>query len=130
MHKAEEQLILDFCGAWKAGDAGHVAAFFANNATFHNVPQPAPIEGRAAITRFIEGAFAQLKIDFIVHEIGSRSSGGASIVFTERTDVIVMTNGDRIDLPVAGVAEVRAGEIVAWRDYYDSASAPPPRPPT
>ena len=40
------------------------------------------------------------------------------IVFTERVDRFQM--GDKkVELPVAGVFEVRDGKIAAWRDYFD-----------
>jgi len=40
------------------------------------------------------------------------------VVFTERVDRFQM--GDKkVELPVAGVFEVRDGKIAAWRDYFD-----------
>lgn len=40
------------------------------------------------------------------------------IVFTERIDRF-RSNTVALDLPVAGVFEVRGGRIVAHRDYFD-----------
>ena len=43
------------------------------------------------------------------------------LVFTERVDWMVKTDGSRLGpLPVVGVAEFRDGKISAWREYFDS----------
>ena len=44
-----------------------------------------------------------------------------NLVFTERVDRFTM-GGRKIDLPVAGVFEIRNGKIAAWRDYFDMAT--------
>jgi limonene-1,2-epoxide hydrolase len=36
----------------------------------------------------------------------------------ERTDRFLL-KGEWVDLPVAGVFEVRDGRITLWRDYFD-----------
>jgi limonene-1,2-epoxide hydrolase len=121
-----EQVVLDFCAAWADGDSDALASCFSHDATYRNIPAPEAVEGREAIRRFLEGALAQMDVEFLVH----RSASRGAVVFTERTDVLTMADGARIELPVAGIAEVRHGLITVWRDYYDSAAAPPPRPRT
>ena len=54
------------------------------------------------------------EIEFVVHHMVS----DGDLVFTERTDRFV-TGGKTIELPVAGIFEIRDGKIVAWRDYFD-----------
>ena len=44
------------------------------------------------------------------------------LVFNERTDVMRLKNGNRVELPVVGVFEIRDGRIAAWRDYFDMAA--------
>jgi limonene-1,2-epoxide hydrolase len=39
-------------------------------------------------------------------------------VFTERLDRMTFAGKD-VELPVAGVFELRDGKITAWRDYFD-----------
>jgi limonene-1,2-epoxide hydrolase len=52
--------------------------------------------------------------EWVVH----RQVASGDLVFNERTDRFGI--GDRwMDLPVAGVFEVRDGKIVLWRDYFD-----------
>ena len=40
------------------------------------------------------------------------------IVLTVRVDVFELPNG-KVELPVMGTFEVKAGKIAAWRDYFD-----------
>ena len=41
-----------------------------------------------------------------------------NLVMNERTDRFLV-NGNWIELPVAGVFELRDGRIALWRDYFD-----------
>lgn len=45
-------------------------------------------------------------------------SASGDVVLTERLDKFSM-GGRNVELPVAGVFEVREGKIAAWRDYFD-----------
>jgi limonene-1,2-epoxide hydrolase len=42
-------------------------------------------------------------------------------VLTERLDKFVL-GGKTVELPVAGVFELKDGKITAWRDYFDMAT--------
>jgi limonene-1,2-epoxide hydrolase len=54
------------------------------------------------------------RAEWVIH----RQVASGDLVFNERTDRFGI--GDRwMDLPVAGVFEVRDGKIVLWRDYFD-----------
>jgi limonene-1,2-epoxide hydrolase len=109
-----QQLVEAFCDAWKQRDVDAILGYFAPNAVYHNIPvEPAVgLEAiRAVIEMFVPPAD---EIEFVVHHIG----GEGDVVFTERTDRFVI-NGKTVELPVAGVFEVRDGKIAAWRDYFD-----------
>jgi limonene-1,2-epoxide hydrolase len=42
------------------------------------------------------------------------------VVFNARIDTIVMKNGKKADIPVAGIFELNdSGKIKIWRDYLD-----------
>lgn len=101
---------------WEALDAQAVAACFAEDGVWHNMPYP-PINGRAAITasisRFIDTA---TKVDFVVHHIAEIAPG---IVVTERNDIFSQKDGRMLDIPVMGIFEIVGDRIVAWRDYFD-----------
>ena len=114
MTDAPIELVRRFCAAWSDGNLDALMAYFADDATYHNIPLD-PVAGRDTIRATIEGFTAGVdKVEFRVHHIVA--DGG--VVLTERTDVFVA--GDRtIELPVMGTFEVADGKIVAWRDYFD-----------
>lgn len=114
MSTPNEALVEAFCAAWKARDVDDILSFFAADAVYHNIPiEPAVgLEAiRAVIEMFVPPAD---EIEFTIHLMLSHGD----VVFTERTDRFV-TGGKTVDLPVAGVFEIREGKIVAWRDYFD-----------
>jgi limonene-1,2-epoxide hydrolase len=76
-----------------------------------------PARGKAAIkvviNTFLPGSQS---IEFkILH-----TASAGNVVMNERVDMFVM-GGKHVQLPVAGVFEVRGGKIAAWRDYFDMA---------
>ena len=109
-----EQVVREFCDTFPRRDIDEILGFFADGATYHNIPM-APAVGEDAIRGVLELFVpASESIEFEVLAIAS----AGDTVFTERVDRFVM--GDRkIELPVAGVFEVRDGKIAAWRDYFD-----------
>ena len=116
MTNPNEAIVSEFCDAWTARDVDAILSYFHDDAVYHNIPvEPAvgPEAIRAVVEMFVPPADA---IEFVVHHIFSNPAG--DVVFTERTDRFVM--GDKtIELPVAGVFELRDGKIAAWRDYFD-----------
>ncbi len=114
MNKSPEQLVRDFCDAWGRKNIDELMSFFDEDAVYHNIPLP-PAKGAAAIRAAFLG-FAELmdSIDLEVLEIAANGN----VVFTERVDRF-RWQGKALDLPVAGVFEVRDGKIIAHRDYFD-----------
>jgi limonene-1,2-epoxide hydrolase len=104
MSTDNEQLVEEFCAAWKTRDVDAILDYFTDDAVYHNIP----------LELFVPPAD---EIEFTIHLM--MSDGDA--VFTERTDRFVM-GGKTIELPVAGVFELRDRKIVAWRDYFDMQS--------
>ncbi len=119
-----EQLVTEFCAAWAEPDPATLAAYFTDDAVYHNIPMEA-VHGRAAIEEFVTGFVAAFGgIDFRIH----RQVANGNVVLNERTDVFTM-NGRTIELPVMGGSfEVVDGKIAAWRDYFDMGplTTPPP----
>jgi limonene-1,2-epoxide hydrolase len=109
-----EQLVRRFCEAFARRDVEEILGYFADDAVYHNIPMAPAVGGdaiRAVLQLFVP---ASSSIEFDV--LALAASG--DLVFTERVDRFVM--GDRtVELPVAGVFEVRDGKIAAWRDYFD-----------
>ena len=114
MANPNEAIVLEFNAAWAARDIEAILGFFTDDAVYHNIPLE-PAVGldaiRAVLDMFVPPAE---EIEFVVHHMFS----DGDLVFTERTDRFV-TGGKTIELPVAGIFEIRDGKIVAWRDYFD-----------
>ena len=113
------QLVSRFCAAWTEDrPTGELAAFFADDAVYHNIPL-APITGREAIATTIDsfirpGAPGIEGIEFRVVNIAANGP----TVMTERVDVFRLLDKS-FELPVMGTFEVSEGKIRAWRDYFD-----------
>lgn len=77
----------------------------------------APLKGHPEIRAFL--ADIPNQFDGLRFEILNQVEQGA-VVMNERIDHF--RRGDkRIALPVAGIFEIEAGKIRAWRDYFDPA---------
>lgn len=107
-------IVRDFCLAWGRRDIDEILGFFTEDAVYHNIPM-APVEGRGGIRSILELFVPpSQEISFEILRIAA----DGPVVHTERVDRFVM--GDkRVELPVAGVFEIRDGKIAAWRDYFD-----------
>jgi limonene-1,2-epoxide hydrolase len=111
-----EDLVRDFCLAWSRRDADELAAYFTEDAVYHNIPMQ-PVEGREAIRGFLAGFLALVEsAEFrMLHVVAAGDT-----VMTERVDAFRL--GEREGgIPVAGIFEIRDGKIAAWRDYFDLA---------
>jgi limonene-1,2-epoxide hydrolase len=108
-----------FCEAWSNNaETKELAAFFTDDAIYHNVPQE-PVIGRdniaTTISSFIRpGPPGIESIDFRVINIAA----SGPVVMTERVDVFKLA-AKTFELPVMGIFEVSDGQIEAWRDYFD-----------
>lgn len=104
-----------FCAAWQNLDVAELAAFFSDDAIYHNIPID-PVRGRDAIAETIGGFTAGVEhVEFeIVHAVAD-----GPVVLTERVDRFRWPTGHTADLPVMGTFEVADGLITAWRDYFD-----------
>src|SRR5258707_1022737 len=113
------EVVRKFCAAWSDNVvAAELAAFFTDNAVYHNIPL-APVTGREAIANNIAsfirpGAPGIESIQFRVINIAANGP----VVMTERVDVFKLREKS-FELPVMGIFEVSDGKISAWRDYFD-----------
>jgi limonene-1,2-epoxide hydrolase len=110
-----EQLVMDFFGAWAAGDYDRVVSFFADDGVYHNIPVD-PLSGHEAIRGMIDAMTSGLTVEeFKVLNI---LSDGPQVM-TERVDVFRKEDGVLIELPVMGILEFEGDEITSWREYFD-----------
>ena len=112
-----ETVVRDFCAAWSRRDIAELLGYFTDDAVYHNIPL-APVSGKDGI-REVLNLFVP-PAETIAFEMLHLAARG-NVVFTERVDRFSMA-GKAIEVPVAGVFEVRDGKIAAWRDYFDFAT--------
>jgi Limonene-1,2-epoxide hydrolase len=111
---SNSEIVSRFCEAFARMNADELAAYFHEDAVYHNMPM-APLNGRGEIhANFVKLTEKFARITFeTLHQVES-----GRLVFNERIDY--MTIGTReVVLPVAGVFEIDGGLIRAWRDYFD-----------
>ncbi len=114
-----EKVVNDLFAAWTRLNLDEVMGFFAEDGVWDNVPM-SPAKGKQAIREMTNGFMKDAtsfsaKILRTVHE--------GNVVCNERVDTIVMKNGKKAEIPVAGMFEMdNSGKIKIWRDYFDLSS--------
>lgn len=117
MSAENEKLVTDFCVSWSRKNVEDILSYLTDDIFYHNIPME-PMVGKAAIRKFVEPFLKDAQS--AVFEIKHTTSAG-NVVMNERVDRFVM-GPKKIELPVAGVFEIRGGKISAWRDYFDLTS--------
>jgi limonene-1,2-epoxide hydrolase len=111
-----EKVVSDLFAAWARLDLDGIMSYFTEDAVWDNVPMT-PAKGRNAIREMTQG-FLKDTSTFTAKIL--RSAHDGNVVFNERVDTIIMKNGKKADIPVAGMFELNdAGKIKVWRDYFD-----------
>jgi limonene-1,2-epoxide hydrolase len=81
---------------------------------YQNMPLP-PVNGKDAVKGTLDMLLANAEgSEWVVH----REVETGNVVMNERTDRFLI-GGKWMELPVAGVFELRDGKIALWRDYFD-----------
>jgi limonene-1,2-epoxide hydrolase len=81
---------------------------------YQNMPLP-PVNGKDAVKATLDMLLANAEgSEWVVH----RETETGNVVMNERTDRFLI-GGTWMELPVAGVFELRDGKIALWRDYFD-----------
>jgi limonene-1,2-epoxide hydrolase len=109
------EIVRRFLGHLAAGDVDSAVDMLGAEVEYVNVSTPA-IRGRERVRRVLGAAMRMRGAGFEVylHSV----SADDSTVLTERTDVLIWGRL-RVQIWVCGRFDVRAGEIVLWRDYFD-----------
>ncbi|MDG2002045.1 MAG: limonene-1,2-epoxide hydrolase family protein [Novosphingobium sp.] len=114
MSEANEQIILDFLTKWSTRDAEGMAAAFAEDGVYDNVPDEKPMVGREAILTWLNqclGVLSQIDVEML------NISSNGEWVLNERIDDHIV--GDKhMPLPVMNASRIVDGKIVMFRDYY------------
>ncbi|WP_089101331.1 nuclear transport factor 2 family protein [Streptomyces hyaluromycini] len=112
-------LVQRFCAAWSNLDAAELAAFFAQDATYQNVPLPGVITGRDAIQQALAEQIRILRYTTLHIQ---KAVSWRNTVIAIRVDSYRYTNADHdVDLPIVGVFELTPDfrQFTSWVDYFD-----------
>jgi limonene-1,2-epoxide hydrolase len=116
MAETSYQVVERFCKVWSTRNLDEIMAFFTDDAEYQNIPVGPGAKGKAAIKEVINSFLPMAKgLEFKV----LRAAANGNTVLNERVDIFDLGGGKKIELPVAGVFEVRDGKIALWRDYFD-----------
>ena len=110
-------IVNEFIAALERKDLDAACAMVTPDCEYDNVPL-VKVHGPDGIKAVLEPMFANCAtIDWVIH----REAATGNLVFNERLDRFEMPHG-WVELPVAGVFEIRDGRIALWRDYFDAPS--------
>lgn len=116
MTDSNEAILRRFLSLWATREPDAMAAMFATDGVYDNVPKRQPLEGRDAIRQWLGACFEHLvRIDV---EIQHTAATGEWIL-CERLDVHVLQDRT-MPLPVMNACRIVNGEIALFRDYYDA----------
>jgi limonene-1,2-epoxide hydrolase len=110
------EIVADFIAAWEAKDVDRILTFFADGATYHNIPMP-KLTGIDQIRSFVEPFLKD--VEKVTFETLHSAENADGTVLNERVDSFLQKNGKTLRFEVMGVFEFKGGKITAWRDYFD-----------
>ena len=115
------ELVSRFIRLIEQGDVAQAATLLAPDCEYDNVPI-GKVVGAEQVVGILQPFVARYdEVDWVVHRQVAQGTLSQGTVLNERTDRF--RAGDHwVELPVAGVFEVRDGLITLWRDYFDLAS--------
>jgi limonene-1,2-epoxide hydrolase len=88
--------------------------YLTDDIEYQNMPLP-PVNGKQAVKDTLDMLLATAEgSEWVVH----REVESGDLVMNERTDRFHV-GGKWLELPVAGVFELRDGKIAVWHDYFD-----------
>jgi limonene-1,2-epoxide hydrolase len=109
------QVVEQFLDLLRRGEVDQATDLLAVDVVYENVGLPT-VYGRARVRQLFQAAYRAPGAGFEVY-VHSISTDGSSVM-TERTDVLKFGRL-RTQFWVCGRFDVRDGEIVLWRDYFD-----------
>ena len=116
-----DELVRTFIKHIEAKDLDSACALMSDDCEYDNVPM-AKVFGIEAVKQVL-GPFTAgcSEIDWVIVRQPSAGDMTSGVVLNERIDRFKM--GERwVELPLAGVFEVKNGKITLWRDYFDLAT--------
>jgi limonene-1,2-epoxide hydrolase len=108
-------LVRQFLNLLAADDLDAAVSLLATDVDYINVSMPT-IHGRERVRKVLGAAMGISSAGFEVYFHSISAEDG--VVLTERTDVLTL-GPFRAQFWVCGRFDVRGGEIVVWKDYFD-----------
>jgi limonene-1,2-epoxide hydrolase len=109
-----QETVHAFLDAAEKRDYDTALALVTDDVEYHNIPIP-PVYGPQGVKDTLEMLLATCQgFEVVIH----REVANGDVVMNERTDRFLQ-NGTWLELPVAGVFELRDGKIALWHDYFD-----------
>lgn len=111
-------VVAAFFKAMETLDYDSALALIAPDCEYTNIPM-GTVQGPEGVRSVLEPFFSPtLSNEFRI----LRSGGVGDTVFNERLDRHQLGPDRWAELPVAGIMEVKNGQIAVWRDYFDVAT--------
>lgn len=118
MANTPDELVRQFINALVARDLDGAAAMVSEDFEYDNVPMGKAF-GPQALTSTLAGFFGMCtNIDWQILRQTSSGDMTNGTVLNERDDRVEI-HGRWATLPVAGVFEIKNGNLTLWRDYFD-----------
>ena len=118
---AQEQAVLDaWAAAWSSGSADRVAAVFAADGTYEDVPSETVVQGSAEIAAWAEGYFAS--VTEVRQSIESWAAIPSGAVVQWLVQATHATTGRPLSFRGASRLGLAAGKIAREIAYYDNAT--------
>lgn len=113
-----DELVRTFIKHIEAKNLDAACALMTDDCEYDNVPM-SKVFGTDAVKQVL-GPFVAgcSEIDWVIVRQSASGNMDSGVVLNERVDRFMM-NGRWVELPLAGVFEVKNGKIALWRDYFD-----------
>jgi limonene-1,2-epoxide hydrolase len=113
-----DELVRTFIKHIEAKNLDAACALMTDDCEYDNVPM-SKVFGTEAVKQVL-GPFVAgcSEIDWVIVRQSASGNLDSGVVLNERVDRFMM-NGRWVELPLAGVFEVKNGKIALWRDYFD-----------
>ncbi len=116
-----DELVRTFINHIEAKDLDAACSLMTDDCEYDNVPMT-KVFGIDAVKQIL-GPFTSgcSEIDWVIVRQSAAGDMTSGVVLNERIDRFKM--GERwVELPLAGVFEIKNGKISLWRDYFDLAT--------
>lgn len=116
-----DEIVRTFINRIEAKNLDSACELLAEDCEYDNVPM-SKVFGIDAVKQVLAPFVAGCsEINWVIVRQSATGDTNAGVVLNERIDRFNM-GGRWVELPLAGVFEIKNGKIVLWRDYFDLAT--------